>query len=111
MKRHLLLICLLLLGGCAGALQWTPQQDGAALEAAPAAYVVKQGDTLFSIAWRYGLDYHDVAVWNHLGRDYLIHPGDKLVLAAPKGSLQRPAPGISRRCSEVDCALSPRDSC
>jgi lipoprotein NlpD len=86
-KRHLPLICLLLLGGCAGALQWTPQQDGAALEPAPAAYVVKQGDTLFSIAWRYGLDYHDVAVWNHLGRDYLIHPGDKLVLAAPAASL------------------------
>ncbi len=100
MKRHLLLICLLLLGGCAGALQWTPQQDGAALEAAPAAYVVKQGDTLFSIAWRYGLDYHDVAVWNHLGRDYLIHPGDKLVLAAPAASLHAasaPPPAVTRR--------------
>lgn len=99
MKRHLLLICLLLLGGCAGALQWTPQQDGAALEAAPAAYVVKQGDTLFSIAWRYGLDYHDVAVWNHLGRDYLIHPGDKLVLTAPAASLHVASapPAVTRR--------------
>lgn len=87
MKRGLALALLFLLTGCAGALQWTPQQDGAALEAAPASYVVKQGDTLFSISWRYGLDYHDVASWNRLGRDYLIHPGDKLILAAPASSL------------------------
>ena len=99
MKRGLALIAPLLLAGCAAALQWTPQQDGAALESAPAAYVVKQGDTLYSIAWRYGLDYHDVTAWNHLGRDYLIHPGDKLVLAAPAASVHAASapPAVTRR--------------
>ncbi|HEX7965963.1 MAG TPA: peptidoglycan DD-metalloendopeptidase family protein [Gammaproteobacteria bacterium] len=82
----------LLLEGCAGALQWNAPQDGAALESAPASYVVKPGDTLYSISWRYGLDYHDVSSWNKLGPDYIIHPGDKLRLQAPVSSSQRAAP-------------------
>ncbi|HEU5399277.1 MAG TPA: peptidoglycan DD-metalloendopeptidase family protein [Gammaproteobacteria bacterium] len=98
MKRCLALLTALLLAGCAGALQWSPQQDGGAVEPAPATYVVQKGDDVYSIAWRYGLDYHDVAAWNRLNRSYLIHPGDRLVLAAPAGSLRRapaPAPGAA----------------
>jgi lipoprotein NlpD len=81
--------------GCAGALQWSTPQDAPAVEAAPATYTVKPGDDLYAIAFRYGLDYHDVAGWNHLGSDYRIHPGDSLVLAAPKGSLHKPVPGTA----------------
>ncbi|MEQ1581863.1 MAG: peptidoglycan DD-metalloendopeptidase family protein [Steroidobacteraceae bacterium] len=44
------------------------------------AYTVKRGDTLYSIAWRHGLDYRQVARWNGIGRDYLIHPGQVLYL-------------------------------
>jgi lipoprotein NlpD len=95
------------LAGCAGALQWNAPQDAAALEPAPASYVVKPGDTLYSISWRYGLDYHDVAGWNHLGADYRIHPGDKLALAAPKGSLHRPAPGTASARSAVVVSAPP----
>jgi lipoprotein NlpD len=82
----------LLMGGCAGALQWNTPQDAAPVEAAPASYTVKPGDDVYAIAWRYGLDYHDVTSWNHLGSDYRIHPGDKLLLRAPAGSLHRSAP-------------------
>jgi lipoprotein NlpD len=78
--------------GCAGALQWNAPQDAAPLEPAPASYTVKAGDTLYSISFRYGLDYHDVSSWNHLGSDYRIHPGDRLVLAAPAETLRKPAP-------------------
>ena len=91
MRRLLALGLVLLLAGCAGALSWDARQDGAALEPAPESYTVKPGDTLYSISWRYGLDYHDVAGWNRLSSDYLIHPGDKLVLAAPASSLRRPS--------------------
>jgi lipoprotein NlpD len=41
-------------------------------------YTVKRGDTLSSIAGRYKLDYKDLARWNHIGRDYVIHPGQTL---------------------------------
>lgn len=45
-----------------------------------ATYTVKRGDTLYSIAWRHGLDYREVARWNGIGRDYLIRPGQVLYL-------------------------------
>jgi lipoprotein NlpD len=76
-----------MLGGCAGALNWTPHDQSQAesepaAEPVPASYTVKPGDTLYSIAWRYGLDYHDVASWNGIGSDYLIKPGQTLRLSS-----------------------------
>ncbi|HSN72221.1 MAG TPA: peptidoglycan DD-metalloendopeptidase family protein [Steroidobacteraceae bacterium] len=46
----------------------------------PGTHVVREGDTLYSIAWRHGLDYRDVARWNGIGRDYRIYPGQVLRL-------------------------------
>jgi lipoprotein NlpD len=43
-------------------------------------YTVKRGDTLYSIAWRHGLNYRDIARWNGIGPDYVIYPGQKLRL-------------------------------
>lgn len=51
----------------------------------PATYKVKRGDTLYSIAWRHRLDYQDVARWNGIRRDYVIHPGQVLKLYPPSG--------------------------
>ncbi|MDE2196364.1 MAG: peptidoglycan DD-metalloendopeptidase family protein [Gammaproteobacteria bacterium] len=77
---------ILMLVGCAGALRWNPPAPAGGsgvAEPLPRSYVVKPGDTLYSIAWRFGLDYHDVAAWNDIGADYLIHPGRQLALVAP----------------------------
>jgi lipoprotein NlpD len=52
----------------------------------PATYTVKRGDTLYAIAWRHGLEYRDIARWNGIGRDYVIHPGQKLRLYPPSGT-------------------------
>jgi lipoprotein NlpD len=49
----------------------------------PPSHTVVRGDTLYSIAWRYGLDYRDVAAWNSVGEPYLIRPGQTLRLRAP----------------------------
>ena len=53
-------------------------------------YVVRAQDTLYSIAWRHGLDYHDLARWNGLGPDFRISVGQTLKLAPtvpePRGS-------------------------
>lgn len=92
------LLCVGILAGCAGALNWTPHDQAQvesepAAEPVPAGYTVKTGDTLYSIAWRYGLDYHDVASWNGIGSDYLIKPGQSLRLSSPgTGSTSRIAP-------------------
>lgn len=58
-------------------------------------YIVARGDTLYSIAFRNQLDYHDLADWNGIGRDYTIKVGQELRLTPPDGS-PLPAPVASR---------------
>ncbi|HYF98309.1 MAG TPA: peptidoglycan DD-metalloendopeptidase family protein [Coxiellaceae bacterium] len=41
-------------------------------------YTVKAGDTLYSIAWAFGLDYRNLAFNNHLTPPYQLVPGQKL---------------------------------
>lgn len=49
-------------------------------------YKVQRSDTLFSIAFRFGYDYHEVASWNNIPPPYIIHAGDDLmILDTPPG--------------------------
>lgn len=43
-------------------------------------YVVRKGDTLYSIAFRYGLDFKGLAHANGIESDYRIYPGQRLRL-------------------------------
>ena len=43
--------------------------------------MVRAQDTVYSIAWRYGLDFRDLARWNHIGPDFRITVGQTLILA------------------------------
>jgi lipoprotein NlpD len=54
------------------------------------AYVVLPKDTLYSIAWRFNLDYHDLAKWNHIGSDYRITVGQTLLLSPRAGDAGTP---------------------
>ncbi len=49
----------------------------------PGWYTVKSGDTLYAIAWRYGLDYEQLVRWNNISSDYVIQPGQQLKLLGP----------------------------
>ena len=50
----------------------------------PGWYTVKRSDTLFSIAWHYGLDYQQLARWNKIDVSTPIHPGQRLRLIKPR---------------------------
>ncbi|NNE62625.1 MAG: peptidoglycan DD-metalloendopeptidase family protein [Gammaproteobacteria bacterium] len=50
------------------------------------SYLVKRSDTLYSIAWRYGLDYRELAQWNQIAVDATIYPGQRLILIRPSSS-------------------------
>jgi len=43
-------------------------------------HTVKRGDTLYSIAWRYGRDFRELAAGNHIPPPYIIHIGQKIRL-------------------------------
>lgn len=47
------------------------------------SYVVGKGDTLYSIAFRKGVDFRDLAQWNGVAAPYTIWPGQRLTLAPP----------------------------
>lgn len=51
-------------------------------------YLVKKGDTLYSIALDHGLDYRDVVAWNQLENVNLIKVDQLLRVAPPEGDVQ-----------------------
>ena len=55
----------------------------------PQTHIVRKGETLFSIAWRYGKSTDDLARWNRLGDGSLIHPGQRLRLTGPAATTRR----------------------
>ena len=52
-------------------------------------YTVRQGDTLYSIAWRFELDYRGLARANGIDAPYLIRPGRRLRLTSQPPAGQR----------------------
>jgi lipoprotein NlpD len=69
-------ILLLVLAGCSSL--YNPYDSG--------SYVVRSGDTLFSIAWRHGVDARELARWNGIANPDRIYAGQRLVLGPPAGT-------------------------
>ena len=51
----------------------------------PVSAVARADDTIYSIAWRYGLDYQDIAKWNQLARPYRVRKGQAAAAARAGG--------------------------
>lgn len=60
------------------------------------AYVVQKKDTLYSIAWAFGVDYRDLAKRNNLNPPYILRLGQRLYIASYGGVknkiFSKPAP-------------------
>ena len=91
MKRTLVVMLVIALQGCAGAMHW---EHGPEPRSGPRttgdSYVVREGDTLFSIAWRNNLDYRDLAAWNSIEDPSRIRPGQRLSLRPRPGTTEAP---------------------
>jgi lipoprotein NlpD len=87
-RAPLVLLVALLLSACGTSSSW---QEGE-------SHIVRKGETLFSIAWRYGKRPEDIARWNRLGDGSLIYPGQRLALNGPAAAGgTRPASSAQRR--------------
>ena len=75
-QRFITVLLLLILSGCQ-ALEQNRLKG-------PGWYLVKPTDTIYSIAWRYGLDYRTLALWNGLNEPYQVSPGQQLILVEPE---------------------------
>ncbi len=79
-RTFIILLLCAALTSCGGQSTW---QDGSQ------THIVRRGETLFSISWRYGKNPDDVARWNKLGDGSLIYPGQVIYLAPPSGTTSR----------------------
>ena len=71
----------------------------------PETYTVKAGDTLYSIALEFGLDYRELAGWNNIDPSR-IRVGQQLRLSPPKGAVATPlrTPGGTVETQPLDGA-------
>jgi lipoprotein NlpD len=51
---------------------------------APVYHQVRPGETLYSISFRYGKDYRQMAQWNNLAEPYQVNAGDYLRIIPPR---------------------------
>jgi lipoprotein NlpD len=75
---------------------------------------VQPGDTLYSISWRYGLDYHDLARWNGLKPPYPVRNGQQLRIVPPghtrETTVAKRSPPEAPIVSMPSRSRAPRDS-
>jgi len=85
----------------------------------PEFYLVKPGDTLYSIAFRFGLDYRKLATANQISHSYRIYEGQSLILKEveidhktnnklannkPKSNTSKPADSVTKVNSQKNGA-------
>jgi lipoprotein NlpD len=97
-----LLLCLLVVG-CESTPHHAPVVDNSMVEREesvappegvtqqPNVYIVKKGDTLYSIAQSQGINQRDLAEWNNIQDPRAIHIGQQLNLSSPS---QPPQPAL-----------------
>ena len=92
-SRLLLLTLITSLAACFGGGHYAPviERKASALKLAE-TYTVSPKDTLYSIAWRYGLDFRRLASTNGLAAPFIIYPGQILQLKATPQSTKARAP-------------------
>lgn len=89
-RRFLLPVCAaLLITACASTtpvpvVARTPK--AAVPSAGPASYIVKPGDTLYSIARQHGIDHRDLIAWNRIENPDHIKAGVELRVRPPQGA-------------------------
>jgi len=89
----LLIFAVWLLSGCANPGRPPVVDRSPVFSARPESYVVRAGDTLYSIAWRYELDVAGLARANGLHDPYTIYVGQRLRLREQLTRHASPAPG------------------
>jgi lipoprotein NlpD len=82
-KKQLVAICLVmmtLMMGCSSTRRVAPVETLSLSPIISGVHDVEAGDTIYSIAWRYDRDYHELAELNHLSSPYRLQVGQQLSL-------------------------------
>lgn len=91
-------VFLVLMSGCSASLAPVVDiygQDSRQRKVTSGTHLVREGETLYSIAWRYGWDYRELGSANNIPAPYTIYPGQRISLAlkpGASGSVSKPKP-------------------
>ena len=85
--RQVFCLCALIVTGCTTSL----------VNYETSTHIVQPGETLYTIAWRYGLDYQQLARVNRLDNPDLIYVGQRLSLRAGDASRQTQASSAAQQ--------------
>lgn len=99
-----MVLLLLWLGGCGSAGPAPVGDRGTADVPASGVHEVRRGDTLYSIAWRYGRDWRELAARNGIAAPYVIRPGERIELSA--GPVRRTASQTASRTTSRTASVS-----
>lgn len=81
MRKYL--VCgflVLLLAGCVSPPEPIPVINKSPSRTIPKAYEAKQGDSIYTIAWAFGVDFLDIAKFSNLKKPYKLKPGQVVYL-------------------------------
>ena len=76
----------LLIAGCASLPEPIPVINKSPSRTIPNAYKVKQGDSIYTIAWAFGVDFVDIAKFSNLRKPYTLKPGQVVYLQKREGA-------------------------
>lgn len=113
------LLACITLAGCSGTeviapLGRAPARHAPSAQVIPTdAHRVETGETLYAIAWRYGLDYRDLARWNSVAEPFTIYPGRILrvtrpAVLPPLARAPQPSAPVQQASAPPPARVSPR---
>ena len=88
-------LVILLLANLVGCQSTPPPAPVSKIGERGKTHVVRRGETLYAIAWRYGLDYRSLARSNGISKPYTIYIGQRLRLASTGRSTKQSAKGAA----------------
>lgn len=94
----LLLVVLCSLISCVGAGGGAPvyERTQAQTPSGVTTHRVQKGETLYSIAFRYGIDYKELSKRNGIGKDYTIFPGQIIYLDVRSAPVTTKSPTVAK---------------
>lgn len=100
LRVFIILIAFVPFSGCSGPKVLAPLEERNQPPSTKVSHhTVAPGETLYSIAWRYDLDYKLLAKSNNIGLSYDIYPGQRIVLKEVKPTAYRPSSVSSTQAS------------
>ncbi len=110
LERMLVLLIPIMLAACAGQppAPGSGSSSGSAYQGTPDGYYrVRKGDSLYAIAFRFGLDWKQIAQWNDINSPYVIHPSQLLRVGTTTGSSSSSSSDITGIGVQTTAASTP----